>query len=128
MSLAIFERITHIFEHRPFGEEVNIELWYNFLLIIEMPFLAILMHFAFPVEDSLHGDKDSYLHLSDSYLKNEKENSITRAFTDFLFEGNEEEKENVNERGKGKYCTFSYNEQGKEEDKAEGSNEGEKFN
>jgi len=65
--LGIIEAATGVFDLRPFGAEVNVGMWSNFLLVIEMPALALLLHYAFPVEDSLHGDGKNYLALADRH-------------------------------------------------------------
>ena len=55
LGLGILSAASGIFDDRPFGAEVNINLWSNFLLLLELPIIALLLYKGFPQEDSFCG-------------------------------------------------------------------------
>ena len=55
LLLGALDRAAGVFDDRPFGAEVNIDLWSNFLLVLELPFIALLLYKGFPQEESFCG-------------------------------------------------------------------------
>lgn len=48
--LGMLDWATGVFANRPFGAEVNIDMWSNFLLVLELPIIALLLYTGFPRE------------------------------------------------------------------------------